>query len=152
MSDYKATLRNIDTLDHDIRIAFVVGEFNLKYTSEIERENREFLQKNGFESIDSYFVPGAFELPGFAKRLIETESYDLIITIGVVIRGDTPHFDYVCTEAARGIMDLNIMYDVPVIFWVLTCNTEEQVRSRIGPHFAISGLNLLSEIVQIDTL
>ena len=152
MSNYTATLKNIDALDTGIRIAFVVGEFNLEYTTEIERQNREFLQKHGFENIDSYFVPGAFELPGFVKRLIETEEYDLIIAIGVVIRGDTPHFDYVCTESARGIMDLNIMYDTPVIFAVLTCNTEEQVQTRIGPNFAISGLNLLSEIIQIDTL
>ena len=150
MSDYKSGLRNIDNLDRNISIAFVVGEFNLGYTSEIERQNRDFLEKHGFKNIETFFVPGAFELPGFAKRLIETEEYDLIIAIGVVIRGDTPHFDYVCNEASRGIMDLNIIYDVPVIFGVLTCNTEEQVQARIGPNFAIAGLNLISEIVKID--
>lgn len=150
MSDYKAGLRNIDNIDRDISIAFVVGEFNLEYTSEIERQNRDFLEKHGFKNINTFFVPGAFELPGFAKRLIESEQYDLIITIGVVIRGDTPHFDYVCNEASRGIMDLNIVYDVPVIFGVLTCNTEEQVKVRIGPNFAISGLNLISEIIKIE--
>lgn len=150
MSDYKAGLRNIDNLDRDLSIAFVVGEFNLEYTSEIERQNRDFLEKHGFKNIDTFFVPGAFELPGFAKRLIESDQYDLIITVGVVIRGDTPHFDYVCNEASRGIMDLNIVYDVPVIFGVLTCNTEEQVKVRIGPNFAISGLNLVSEIMKIE--
>jgi len=150
MSDYKAGLRNIDNLDRDLSIAFVVGEFNFEYTSEIERQNRDFLEKHGFKNIDTFFVPGAFELPGFAKRLIESEQYDLIIAIGVVIRGDTPHFDYVCNEASRGIMDLNIVYDVPVIFGVLTCNTEEQVKVRIGPNFAIAGLNLVSEIMKIE--
>ncbi|MDD2693303.1 MAG: 6,7-dimethyl-8-ribityllumazine synthase [Candidatus Gracilibacteria bacterium] len=150
MSDYKAGLRNIDNLDRDLSIAFVVGEFNFEYTSEIERQNRDFLEKHGFKNIDTFFVPGAFELPGFAKRLIESEQYDLIIAIGVVIRGDTPHFDYVCNETSRGIMDLNIVYDVPVIFGVLTCNTEEQVKVRIGPNFAIAGLNLVSEIMKIE--
>ncbi len=149
MSDYKSGLRNIEKLDRELRIWFVVAEFNADYTSRIERMNREFLEKEGFINIDTFTVPWAFELPGFAKRLIETDTYDLIITIGVVIRWDTPHFDYVCTEASSGIMDLNIMYDVPVIFWVLTCNTEDQVESRIGNNFAIAGLNLLAEIGKI---
>lgn len=150
MSDYKAGLKNIDNLDRDLHIGFVVAEFNAQYTNEIERVNREFLENEGFENIDTFSVPWAFELPGFAKRLIETEEYDLIIAIGVVIRGDTPHFDYVCGESARGIMDLNLMYDVPTIFAVLTCNTEDQVKPRIGPNFAIAGLNLLSEIEKIN--
>ena len=149
MSDYKAGLRNIDTLNRDIHIAFIVAEFNQEYTSEIEQINRDFLEKEGFANIDTFSVPGAFELPGFARRLIETESYDLIIAIGVVIRGDTPHFDYVCSETSRGIMDLTIMYDTPVIFGVLTCNTQDQVKSRIGSNFAIAGLNLLTEIGKI---
>ena len=150
MSDYKAGLKNIDSLDTDMRIAFVVADFNRHYTRRIESVNREFLEKQGFQNIDSYSVPGAFELPGFSKKIIETEEYDLIITIGVVIRGDTPHFDYVCTETSRGIMDLSLMYDVPVIFGVLTCNTEEQVESRIGPNFAIAGLNLLAEVAKLE--
>ena len=64
----------------------------------------------------------------------------------MVIRGDTPHFDYVCNEASRGIMDLTLAYDTPIIFGILTCNTEAQVLERIGHGFAVSGLNLLSEI------
>ncbi len=150
MSDYKSGLRNIDDLDRDISIAFVVADFNAQYTSQIEAKNREFLEKEGFENIDTFSVPGAFELPSFSRRLIETEEYDLIIAIGVVIRWDTPHFDYVCNEASRGIMDLGLMYDVPVIFGLLTCNTEDQVTPRIGPNFAIAGLNLLAEIDKIN--
>lgn len=150
MSDYKAKLRDISGIDPDIRIGMVVAEFNEKYTSEIERQNREFLESHGFQNIDTYSVPGAFELPGFSRALIETEAYDLIIAIWVVIRGDTPHFDYVCNEASRGIMDLNLTYDVPVIFGVLTCNTEDQVPPRIGPNFAIAGLNLIREINTIE--
>jgi 6,7-dimethyl-8-ribityllumazine synthase len=111
--------------------------------------NREYLESQGFKNIDTYWVPGAFEIPGFTAKLLETEEYDLIITLGVVIRGDTPHFDYVCGESARGLMDLTVSYDTPIIFGVLTCNTEDQVVSRIGPHFAIAGLNLLSEVAKI---
>jgi 6,7-dimethyl-8-ribityllumazine synthase len=111
--------------------------------------NREFLESQGFQNIDTYWVPGAFEIPGFTAKLLETEVYDLIIALGVVIRGDTPHFDYVCGESARGIMDLTISYDTPIVFGILTCNTEEQVISRIGSHFAIAGLNLLAEVAKI---
>ncbi|MBP9812664.1 6,7-dimethyl-8-ribityllumazine synthase, partial [Candidatus Gracilibacteria bacterium] len=147
---YKASLKDTSELREDIAIAIVVGEFNKVHTEALEQANREFLQENGFENVDTYWVPGAFEIPGFTAKLLEAESYDLIITIGVVIRGDTPHFDYVCTEASRGIMDLTLAYETPVIFGILTCNTEAQVIERIGHGFAISGLNLLTEIIKIQ--
>ncbi len=150
MSDYKASLKDTSEIRNDIAIAFVVGEFNKAHTEALEQANREFLQGNGFENVDTYWVPGAFEIPGFTAKLLEAESYDLIITIGVVIRGDTPHFDYVCTEASRGIMDLTLAYETPVIFGILTCNTEAQVIERIWHGFAISGLNLLTEIIKIQ--
>ncbi len=146
MSHYKNSLKNLENLTKDIKIAFVVADFNEEYTHEIARINKDFLTENGFKNTDTFFVPGAFEIPGFAKSLIQSDIYDLIITIGVVIRGDTPHFDYVCNEVSRGIMNLNLEYpDTPTIFGILTCNTEEQVKERIGPNFAIAGLNLLSE-------
>ena len=72
MSHYKSGLRNIDALDKNIRIAMVVGEFNLEYTGKLEELNRNFLNEQGFSNVESYFVPGAFEIPGFAKKLIET--------------------------------------------------------------------------------
>jgi 6,7-dimethyl-8-ribityllumazine synthase len=149
MSDYTAWLYDISSIHRDIRIAFVVGEFNLHYTSELEKQNRLFFEKNGFHNIESYFVPGAFEIPGLVKRLIQKWWYDLIITIGVVIRGATPHFDYVCGESARAIMDLTVTNDTPIIFGILTCNTSLQVEERIGHGFAISGLNLLTTLSQI---
>jgi 6,7-dimethyl-8-ribityllumazine synthase len=86
MSDYKTGLKNIESLDTDMRIGMVVADFNHQYTTRIEAVNREFFEKQGFQNIDTYSVPGAFELPGFSKKLIETEEYDLIIAIGVVIR------------------------------------------------------------------
>ena len=150
MSDYKTKLKNIDALDRDLNIAFVVGEFNIHHTAPLEKINREFFEEQWFENIDTYWVPGAFEIPGFTAKLLEGDQYDLIITLWAVIRWDTPHFDYVCGEAARGIMDLTISYETPVIFGVLTCNTEEQVLSRIGPHFALAWLNLLIEIAKIE--
>lgn len=149
MSDYIAWLRNIDSLDRDISIALVVSEFNFSYTSQLEEHNRRFLEKEWFHTIRTFFVPGAFEIPWFTQRLLNKDHYDLILTLWVVIRGDTPHFDYVCSETARSIMDLTRTTDAAIIFGILTCNTEEQVRSRIGHGFAIAGLNLLNEIQKL---
>lgn len=149
MSDYITPLRNTDSLKKDIRIAFVVGEFNTLYTSQLEQDNRNFLSQQGFTSVESYRVPGAFEIPAFTKKLLAKGSYDLIITLWVVIRGDTPHFDYVCSETSRAIMDLTVSQDTPIIFGILTCNNEEQVRERMGHGFAVAGLNLLLEMQKI---
>lgn len=149
MSTYRQEIKDYSGLDKNIRIAFVTGEFNRAYTKALEDTNAEFLNSQGFHNIDGYLVPGAFELPGFIAKLLEKGTYDLVFAFGVVIRGATPHFDYVCGECARGIMDLTMAYDTPIIFGVLTCNTEEQVKERILPNYAISGLNLLGEIAEI---
>lgn len=116
MSDYKTQLKNLDALDKNLTIAFVVGEFNLHHTAPLEKVNREFFESHGFKNIDTYWVPGAFEIPGFTAKLLDADAYDLIITLGVVVRGDTPHFDYVCGETARGIMNLTTSYEIPIIF------------------------------------
>lgn len=149
MSDYKAILKDLSQVAKNISIAFVVGEFNREHTGALEKANREFLNENGFTNIETYWVPWAFEIPGFTAKLLEGGNVDLVITLWVVIRGDTPHFDYVCNEASRGIMDLTLAYDTPIIFGILTCNTEAQVLERIGHGFAVSGLNLLSELAKL---
>jgi 6,7-dimethyl-8-ribityllumazine synthase len=79
------------------------------------------------------WVPGAFELPLAAKALAQTGKVDAIICLGTVIKGDTPHFDYVCNEAARGIQDAQMSTGIPVMFGVLTVNTEQQAIDRSGP-------------------
>jgi 6,7-dimethyl-8-ribityllumazine synthase len=149
MSTHAPILHSLADIDTDIRIALVVGEFNRHQTERLEVANAEFLEKNGFSNIDSFLVPGAFEIPGMVSRLLETDEYDLIIALGVVVRGDTPHFDYICTESARGLMDLTLAYDTPIINGILTCNTDAQVEERIGHGYALSGLNLLAEVAKI---
>ena len=84
------------------------------------------------DRVEIHRVSGAFELPLAAKWLIETKRVRAVICLGCVIRGDTPHFDYVASEAARGIQTVSIETGVPVIFGVLTTNTEPQARDRIG--------------------
>lgn len=148
MAHFNLTL-NSQNVEKDIKICFVIGEFNKEFTSAMEEKTEAFLKANGFLNIDKYYVPGAFEIPAMTKRALDTKKYQLIITLWVVIRGDTPHFDYVCNECSRGIMNLTLENDTPIIFWLLTCNDEDQVRARIDDNFAISGINLLNEITRL---
>jgi 6,7-dimethyl-8-ribityllumazine synthase len=150
MSQYQATLKNIDSLDRSVHIALVVSEFNYPYTEALERLNRTYLNELWFLNVETYWVPGAFEIPWFIRRLRSRNDYDLILTLGVVIRGDTPHFEYVCGETARGIMDLTLEDKAwAIIFWVLTCENDEQVRERLGHSASLAGLNLLTELSRI---
>lgn len=146
MSTYEQTLKDISNIPRDIKIAFVVAEFNKEYTSALEVINIVFLNQHWFNNIESFYVPGAFEIPWFTRKILESNEFDLIITIWVVIRWDTPHFDYVCDQTSRWIMELTLSYDTPIIFWVLTCDNEEQVKERLKLNYALSGLHLLSEI------
>ena len=150
MSDYKSSLHSLTWVNKKIKIALVVGEFNRNYTEALEQKTQEYLQEQWFSKIESFLVPGAFEIPWLVGRLLETEKYGLIIALGVVIRGDTPHFEYICAESARGLMDLTLAYDTPIINGILTCNTDAQVIERIGTGYALSGLNLLATVTHIN--
>jgi len=84
------------------------------------------------EDVDVAWVPGAFEIPLIAQKMAQSKKYDAVITLGTVIRGSTPHFDYVCNEAAKGVQATTLNTGVPVIFGVLTTNTIEQAIERAG--------------------
>jgi len=84
------------------------------------------------EDVDLAWAPGAFELPHLAQALAKSGRYDAVVTLGVVIRGETPHFDYVCAEAARGVADVSRRTDVPVLFGVITANDPQQAHARAG--------------------
>jgi len=84
------------------------------------------------ERIDVAWVPGAFEIPLVAKKMAQQTKYDAIITLGAVIRGDTPHFDYVCNEVAKGVSTVSLQTEKPVIFGVLTTDTTDQALERSG--------------------
>ena len=116
----------------DARFAIVACRFNGEIVNNLLRGATDTLIQNGVEerAIDTVFVPGAFELPLTAMHLAKTEKYAAIITLGCVIRGDTPHFDYVAGESARGIMEVGLSTGIPVVFGVLTTDTPEQAQLR----------------------
>ena len=134
----------VQELNTEIRIAIIVADFNPEVTHKLVELNTDYLQQQWFSHIDLFHVPGAFELPGLTKQVVEKWIYNLVITIGCVIRWQTPHFEYICTECSRGLMDLSMSFDTPLIFWVLTCDTLEQALARIDTNYAIYGLNHLA--------
>ncbi len=142
----------------DVRIAIVAGRFNEFITSKLVGGALDVLRRNDVseENIDIAWVPGAFEIPLIAKKLANTQKYDAIITLGAVIKGSTPHFDYVCAEVSKGVAQISLQSELPVIFGVLTTNNIEEAIERAGTKAgnkgadaafsAIEMINLIKEI------
>jgi 6,7-dimethyl-8-ribityllumazine synthase len=116
------------------RIAVVASRFNENVTRALVDGALDALVKHGvaFDDIDVLWVPGAWELPLAVRRSAETERYDAIVALGAVIRGDTPHFDYVAGESSRGLAEASRDLEVPIGFGLLTCDTMEQALERCG--------------------
>lgn len=121
------------TIGTDLNVAIVIGRFNDFITKNLLEGAKGTLRSHGVqeENIDVAWVPGAFEIPLVAQELARG-SYDAVITLGLVIRGATPHFDYVCNEAAKGVAHASMETGKPVIFGVLTTDTIEQAIERAG--------------------
>ena len=117
-----------------LRIGIAVARFNQAVTDQLLAGALEAAGKHGVadDAIDVATVPGAFELPLCAQRLAMTGRYDALICLGAVVRGETPHFDFVAGEAARGIAEVARRFDLPVVFGVLTTDTMEQALARAG--------------------
>lgn len=117
-----------------LRLAVVAGRFNAFITEPLVRGALDAVRRHGGdpEAVTLVYVPGAFEIPAAARRLAETGKFDAVICLGCVIRGQTPHFEYVAGEAARGVGRLALEARVPVVFGVLTCDTIEQAIERAG--------------------
>lgn len=131
LSDYdKQTIPNTKGL----RFGIVVSEWNEQITNGLFKGAFDALLENGVDENDiiHWEVPGSFELIYGCKKMVETQKVDAVIAIGCVIQGETKHFDFVCEGVTQGIKDLNIKYDIPVIFCVLTDNTLQQSIDRSG--------------------
>ena len=117
-----------------VRIAVITARWNAQVTDGLRDGALRALTKNSItaESIEDFAVPGAFELPLAAQRAARSGRFDGIITLGGVIRGDTPHFDYVCAETTRGIGEVALKEDIPVAFGLLTTDNLQQALDRAG--------------------
>ena len=141
-----------------IKVGIIGGRFNEFITSKLIAGAKDALIRHGVkeENIDLAWVPGAFEIPLVAQKMAKTKKYDAIITLGAVIRGATPHFDYVCSEVSKGVATVSLQNEIPVIFGVLTVNSIEEAIERSGTKAgnkgfeagmgAIEMINLLNSI------
>ena len=124
---------------NDLSIAIVASRFNAFIVDRLLTGALEALQRHGLaeDRIVVARVPGAFDIPVVAKTLAASGKHDAIIALGAVIRGATPHFDYVCAECASGLTRASLDTGVPIAFGVLTTDTEEQARERAGESTAV---------------
>ena len=138
----------------NFRFGIVVSEWNDEITEALYEGAQEALLDCGTlsENILRWDVPGSFELTFGCKKMIQTQKVDAIIAIGSVIRGETSHFDFVCSATAQGIKDLNVAYDVPVIFCVLTDDNIEQSRARSGGKHGNKGTEAAIAAIQMAML
>lgn len=148
LSDYQPLqISNAD----DFTIGIVFSEWNSFVTHNLRDACISVLQKEGVKefNIKTHQVPGAFELNFAAMQMCKSGKYDAVIAIGCVIRGETPHFDFVCSGVAQGIKDCNILTDVPTIFCLLTDDTKEQSVARSGGNLGNKGVEAAVTALQM---
>ena len=138
----------------DLKIGIVVGRFNEFITSKLLGGAEDALKRHGVDdaNVTIAWVPGAFEIPLVAKQMAASKKYDAVITLGTVIRGSTPHFDYVCSEAAKGVANAGYQHDIPVIFGVLTTDTIEQAIERAGTKAGNKGWDTTTPAIEMANL
>ncbi|MFH7029616.1 MAG: 6,7-dimethyl-8-ribityllumazine synthase [Heteroscytonema crispum UTEX LB 1556] len=149
------------TQTEPLRFAVVIGRFNDLVTSKLLEGCQDCLKRHGVDTnpqgsqVDYVWVPGSFEVPVVARQLALSHRYDAIICLGAVIRGQTPHFDYVSSEVAKGIAAASFQTGVPVVFGVLTTDTMQQaleragIKSNLGWEYAMSALEMGSLMRQL---
>ena len=137
-----------------LSVAIVVSRFNELISSKLMEGAKDTLFRHdvSHQSVDVYWTPGAWELPLIAKELALGGKYDAIIAVGAVIRGDTPHFDYVAAEMSKGLAHVGMEHRVPVVFGVLTCDTLEQALLRAGSKAGNKGADCACAAIEMANL
>ena len=137
-----------------LKFALVVGRFNELISTRLHEGALDCLRRHEVaeEDIDVAWVPGAFEMPLVAQRLAASSRYDAVMCLGAVIRGGTPHFDYVAGETAKGIAKVSLDTGVPVVFGVLTTDTIEQAVERAGTKAGNKGWSAAATALEMANL
>ncbi len=135
-------------------VAIVSSRFNQDITDPLLTGAQQRLTELGFShsQVTSLWVPGAVEIPITVQRLAQTKCYQVIITFGAVIRGETAHFDYVSQQVSQGCQHVSLSYNIPVIFGVLTTFTREQATARVGGAKGHMGVDAVNAAVEMVTL
>ncbi len=137
-----------------IKVALVVSRFNEFINSKLMDGAIDCLVRHGVDNDDMsiYWVPGAFEIPLTAKKIADTKKYDAVICLGTVIRGATPHFDYVSAEVSKGIANVSLQTGIPVLFGVLTTDSIEQAIERAGTKVGNKGWDAALSCIEMINL
>jgi len=138
----------------NLKFAIVAGRFNEFITNKLIGGALDALKRHGVneENIELAWVPGAFEIPLVAKKIAQQKRFDAVICLGAVIRGATPHFDYVSSEVSKGIANVGLQTDVPIIFGVLTTDTIEQAIERAGTKAGNKGFDAAMTAIETANL
>ena len=136
------------------RIGVVAARFNEFITAKLVGGAKDaFVRHGGDENkLDLAWVPGAFEIPLVAKKMVESGKYDAVVCLGAVIRGATPHFDIVANEATKGVADVGLQTGVPVIFGILTTDSIEQAVERAGTKAGNKGFDAMTTAIEMINL
>jgi len=136
------------------RFAIVASKFNSQIVERLVAGAHDGLRRSGIadDDVDLAWVPGAFELPLIAQKLAGSKKYAAVICLGAVIRGDTDHYDYVCRAATDGILQAGLTTGVPVLFGVLTCDTDEQALDRAGGKAGNKGCDVALAAIEMVNL
>ena len=137
-----------------IRVGIVAARFNEFITSKLVGGALDGLKRHDVkeEDIDVAWVPGAFEIPLIASKMAKSKKYDAVICVGAVIRGSTSHYDYVCSEVSKGIANVSLNSDVPVMFGVLTTDNIEQAIERAGSKAGNKGYECATGAIEMVNL
>ncbi|MGE5702810.1 MAG: 6,7-dimethyl-8-ribityllumazine synthase [Clostridia bacterium] len=137
-----------------LRIGIVAGRFNELIVNKLVGGALDALKRHGVaeDDIALAWVPGAFEIPLIARKMAESGKYDAVITLGAVIRGATPHFDYVCSECAKGVASISLATGIPTIFGVLTTDSIEQAIERAGTKAGNKGWDAAASAIEMANL
>lgn len=150
-----ATILEGSLVDPGGRFAIVAGRFNEFITSHLIDGAEDALRRHGIDPdarLDLAWVPGAYEIPLTAQKLAESGRYAAVITVGAVIRGSTPHFDYVSAEVSKGVANASMRTGVPIIFGVLTTDTIEQAIERAGTKAGNAGFKAAMSAIEMASL
>lgn len=137
-----------------IKVAMIVSRFNSLLTERLLDGCIDCLSRHGCaeDGYDVYWVPGSFELPYLAGKLVEKPDYDAIICLGAVIRGQTPHFDYIAAETSKGIANLSLQSGKPIIYGMITADTLEQAIERAGTKAGNKGWDAALSAIEMTNL
>ncbi len=139
---------------NNLKFAIILSRFNEAIGENLLKGAIECLSKHGVtsENIDIIKVPGAFEIPVTADKLASSKKYFAIICLGVIIRGSTPHFDYVASAVSNGILQISLKHSIPITFGVLTTNTIEQAIERAGTKAGNKGWDAALTAIEMSNL